>query len=459
MKVAPGTTIAGRFELRSQVGRGGMGAVFLAKDHATGRNVAVKVLALEGDADVARFARESSMVSTIRHPNVVEYVAHGETEGVHYLVQEWVDGITLGTQLRTIGVTANEALAVALGVADALSAAHALGVIHRDVKPSNIILAGPAPEGVKLVDFGIARMANEAGVLTRTGVMVGTPQYMSPEQARGQVFIDPASDVCSLGCVLYESLAGRNPFAGASPTATRAKVLLGTPPPLHQYCAEATPELAQLISEMLAKAPADRPQHGGEVAARLRALAPLREGPRRKASADKPTAAMPVKPKRTSASSAAPAAANCFVFVTPRVGSEPGAAAQEEKIAQIAERRGMEVHRLEDGSAMLASKDTGKPAALAAARVAIDIRDEVWDAAVTVFGQAYEDTITDAIDRGAAMLEQAQMDTLFGDVVDDEAAAIIIDEVVADLIIDEIPVAMGKHGHVLKAGKARSAPR
>jgi serine/threonine protein kinase len=449
MKVGPGSVLAGRFELRTQIGRGGMGSVFQARDLQTKRDVAVKVLTLDGEHDVVRFAREASMLATIQHPNVVQYVAHGDFGGIHYLAQEWVDGTTLSMRLRTQGITPRNAIAIVCGVADALGAAHALGVIHRDVKPSNVILSRTIADQVKLVDFGVARQANEAGVLTRTGVLIGTPQYMSPEQSRGDTYIEPMSDVWSLGCVLYELLSGQLPFNGPTPTAIRAKVLLGEPTPLNELYPDAPAELVALVAEMLAKPTAARPQAGSIVAARLRALPHFPDGPPRKLRASPPTAAMPLRPKRTSGPMAAVVPAGSFVMVTPLEGSSPEPSGHR-KILEIASQRGLEAHVLEDGSAVLASRDRGKAGALAATGAALDICDQVFDAAVTVFGQAYEDTLSEAVDRGSLLLERAQMDTMFSGIVKNAEAVIPIDEVIAELIADELPVERREQGPILR---------
>ncbi|HEY1554174.1 MAG TPA: serine/threonine-protein kinase [Kofleriaceae bacterium] len=455
MKVGPGTVIAGRFELRSHAAAGGMGSVFLAHDLKSARQVAIKLLLRDGAEDVVRFEREADLLATVQHPNVVEYIAHGESDGVYYLAQEWVDGLTVSAQMRTLGVTAPEAIALAIGVADALDAAHSAGVVHRDVKPSNIILAGNALSEPRLVDFGVARMAEAAGVLTRTGVMIGTPAYMSPEQCRGQTYIDAAADVWSLGCVLYECLTGRSPFTGATATASRAKVLLGEPSPLRQFCAEANDELVQLTSELLAKHPGDRPACGGDAAARLRALPAMHAGPRRKSQRlSTPHPAQGLKTPRVDAQ--ALVQANSYVLVTPQ-GTNPSAVEEDDRrLGAIADRMGMKLDLLEDGTAVLTSRDAGKAGALAAARVAMQIRAEVWeDAAVTVFGRAYDDDVTDAIERGAALLEQSHMAMTFGGVVEDATPVIHVDDVIAELVADEIPIERGPDGPAIKGDVKR----
>ena len=292
--------IGGRFQPLAQASRGSMGSVYRARDLATGHVVALKVLTLDRPFDLVRFGREATLLAKVHHPNVVDYVAHGESEGVHYLVQEWVEGVTLAEKLLTTGVTVSEAVAVAIGLAGALEATHARGIIHRDIKPANIILADDRFDRVKLVDFGIARLTSEAGVLTRTGKLVGTPSYMAPEQTRGSINLEAAADIWSFGCVLYETLGGRVAFDGRSPAAVRAKVL------------------ADRTSEARAAVPrsAVRPARAGERDAREGSdeAAGERPGPRRAAARDArdrgrgraaasvaprtATLAMPIRPAR-----------------------------------------------------------------------------------------------------------------------------------------------------------------
>jgi hypothetical protein len=444
-----GSVIAGRFEMLSQAGAGGMSSVFRARDLQTSRIVAVKVLKLDRPFDLARFAREASTLASVHHPHVVDYVAHGQAEGIHFLVQEWVDGITLGTQMTTLGTTALEGVAISLGVARALEATHAVGIVHRDIKPNNIILAGGEADRVKLVDFGIARLANESGVLTKTGVLVGTPAYMSPEQARGSINLGTQTDVWSLGCVLFEALTGRTPFSGATPSAIRAKVLLGEPPSLEAMCAEAPDELVALVADMLTKDITMRPTDGGAVVARLLGLPPIPQGPRRRFGAPmQPTDAIMRKPARGSAPRPAPSAFVMFNALAP--------ADNDDKLARIAERHRLDLHVFDDGSAVFASHEEGQAGALEAARAALELQEDIGDGAISVFGQANDDdTICDAIDRGSELAERAAMTALFAEVVDGEGPAIHVDDAIADMIVDEIPIERSDEGVVLRGSRRR----
>src|SRR5580765_5761273 len=183
-----------------------MSIVYRARDKHTGALVALKVL--QGAEPLgSRFARESRMLAELSHPGIVRYVAHGTTAaGQKYLAMEWLDGEDLAERLVHGGLTARESITLCRRVAEALGFAHARGVVHRDVKPSNLFLPDGQIEQVKVLDFGIARLRHDTGEGTRTGVRVGTPSYMAPEQARGLAKIDGRTDVFALGCVLYECL-------------------------------------------------------------------------------------------------------------------------------------------------------------------------------------------------------------------------------------------------------------
>jgi len=432
-----------------------MGSVYRARDLETGHTVALKVLTLDRPFDLVRFGREATLLAKVRHPNVVDYVAHGEADGVHFLVQEWVDGVTLADKLRTQGLTVTEAVGVAVGIAKALEATHAHGIIHRDIKPANVILAEDRFDRVKLVDFGIARLTSDAGVLTRTGRLVGTPSYMSPEQARGSIKLAPSADIWSLGCVLYEMLSGRVAFDGRSPAAVRAKVLLDEPPKLSPLCPEAPYDLIELVRAMITKDPLKRPASGQSLVARLKAIPASSEGPRRRVGApEAATVAMPVRPPRNTVVDEE--AAGCFVLIAP-VDVDVPAAAPEASIAKIAVRHHMDVHVFDDGSTLLIAKRTGKAAAIEAARAAIALREEVPDGAVSVFSRSTEDSLADAIDRGTLLLERGMIGTLFGDLNGSDEPVVRVDDVIAELIGAEMPVITTVDGPVLRVARRAEA--
>ena len=447
--------VGGRFQLLAQASRGAMGSVYRARDLETGQVVALKVLTVDRPFDLVRFGREATLLAKVHHPNVVDYVSHGESDGMHYLVQEWVEGETLADKLQATGITAAEAIAVAIGLAGALEATHAHEIIHRDIKPANIILGDDRFDRVKLVDFGIARLTSDAGVLTRTGRLVGTPSYMSPEQARGSIDLGAAADIWAFGCVLYEALAGRIAFDGRSPAAVRVKVLLDDPPKLAPLCPEAPPDLLELVNAMLGKDPAKRPASGPDLVARLRAMPAIAEGPRRRVGMpEAATVAMPVRPPRPTEIDHQ--AAGCFVLLAP---VDVPAVASDASVAKVAERHHMNVHTFDDGATLLIAQQSGKEAAVSAARAALELRAEVPDGAVSVFGRSTEDSLADAIDRGSMLLERGMMGTLFGDLVGDDDPLVHIDDVIAELIGADLPVATTVDGPVLRIARRAGAPQ
>ena len=244
-----GDRVGGRFEIVGEAARGGMGTVFRARDVRSKREVAIKMV----EADDGRFAREATILAGLHDPRIVEYVSHGRIpDGPSFLVMEWVDGETLSERLIRKRLAADNAVAIVSQIARALVVLHGAGVVHRDVKPSNIMLVD---HHAKLVDFGIARRRHER--LTITGGIVGTAGYMAPEQARGDTEIDERADVFALGCVAYECLAGTAAFRGDSALALQIKVLIHDPPRLASFGVMA--ELDALVARMLDRDHARRP--------------------------------------------------------------------------------------------------------------------------------------------------------------------------------------------------------
>jgi predicted Ser/Thr protein kinase len=274
----PGTVIASRFEIVSRARKGGEGQIFSGRDRQTGAQVAIKLLHEEAFS-APRFEREVELLTNLSHPGIVQYIANGAVDRRRFLVMEWVEGKTL-SQLLSHGLTLRESVAVAGRIADVLAAVHARGIVHRDIKPSNIMFLEGSLERVKLLDFGIARPVGPSS-MTRTGVVIGTPGFMSPEQARGAWDVDARADVFSLGCVLYTCLSGRTPFAASRMLANLAAILFLDPVPVSVQCPEAPAELVDLLDRMLAKEPDARPADAGAVAAELAALEGLPETPRR----------------------------------------------------------------------------------------------------------------------------------------------------------------------------------
>ncbi len=270
----PGDVVEDRFELESIAGSGGMGTVFRARDRSTGEHVALKLLRVGSPDALERFAREIRVLAALRHPGIVRHVADGKlATGEPWLAMEWLAGESLQERLARAGLTAAESVDLARRVAEALGAAHERGVVHRDVKPSNLFLPGGDLDAVKVLDFGVARVTDAGRASTRTGVMIGTPGYMSPEQVRGDRDVGVRADVFALGCVLFECLSGRVAFTGDNMMAVLAKIYLEDAPRITELRADLPAALDALVARALAKRPEDRPRDGAQLAAELTALA------------------------------------------------------------------------------------------------------------------------------------------------------------------------------------------
>jgi serine/threonine protein kinase len=243
--------------------QGAFGRVYRAVDTETSKHVAVKVLE-RARTNFARFEREAEVLATVRHPNVVGYVDHGLTpDGAPYLAMEWLDGVDLAAHLRRGPLPEAEALAVVSLAAEGLGAAHALQIVHRDVKPSNLFLVGGRTDDVRVIDFGVARAPRSR--LTSEGAILGTPAYMAPEQAQGAE-PTPRVDVFALGCVLFECLAGESPYDAPDAMVWMRRLLQAPAPSLRERCAAASEGVDQLVAAMLSREPEGRPADGGEVA-------------------------------------------------------------------------------------------------------------------------------------------------------------------------------------------------
>jgi serine/threonine protein kinase len=265
----------GNYRLLQCLGTGATGVVFLAEDLQLRRRVALKVMKkATGDDELARqrFLREAQAAAVLDHENILTIYQVGEDRGFPYLAMKLLHGETLDARLkRESQLPVHEVLRIGREIAEGLDAAHERGLIHRDIKPANIFLEGSQAR-VKIVDFGLARGVSEDLQLTRTGMVVGTPAYMSPEQARGQR-LDHRSDVFSLGCVLYRMLAGRTPFKADDTMGMLLALAQDTPTPIRAFNPCVPDALAGLIMRMLAKVPESRPQTTRAVADQLAEIA------------------------------------------------------------------------------------------------------------------------------------------------------------------------------------------
>ena len=278
-KIVPaiGETI-GSYQVLKQLGTGAMGEVYLAEHRHLKRKAAVKLLAPElvGRPDLLeRFFLEARATSAIAHPGIVQvFDCEVDATGRPYIVMEYLDGETLAAVLARRGALPGVTAArLARGMAEALEAAHAKGIVHRDLKPENIFVQAQPPDSVKLVDFGIAKLAGDfrAGQVhqTRSGAMMGTPLYMSPEQCRDSANLDSRTDLYSLGCVLYEMLTGHPPFTHATLGDLVVAHMTEAPKDAREINPSVPPALAALTAELLRKSPAERPPGMRAVAERL----------------------------------------------------------------------------------------------------------------------------------------------------------------------------------------------
>src|SRR3989449_5615556 len=257
----------GRYEIRSKLGEGGMGEVYLAQDTKLDRKVALKIL----PADLAtnhdrmrRFVQEAKAASALNHPNIITIHETEETDSDLFIATEFIDGFTLRARMQTLPLKLGESLDIAVQIASALSAAHAAGIVHRDIKPENIMLRRDGI--VKVLDFGLAKLTEltspelvdteaptRAAIKTEPGVVMGTALYMSPEQARG-LEMDARTDIFSLGVLIYEMLAGRLPFEGSNTNEIVASILSDREvTPLARYAREGPVELERIVEKALTK--------------------------------------------------------------------------------------------------------------------------------------------------------------------------------------------------------------
>lgn len=329
--------LSGRYELQNLIGRGGMADVWKARDHRLGRDVAVKRLRADlasDDTFQARFQREAQSAARLNHPNIVAVYDTGETQDpttglqVPYIVMELIDGHTLRDVLRDgRKILPRRALEFTQGVLDALSYSHAAGIVHRDIKPANVMLTR---EGyVKVMDFGIARaVADTSATMTQTAAVIGTAQYLSPEQARGET-VDNRADIYATGCLLYELLVGRPPFIGDSPVSVAYQHVREIPAPPSSLDSEITQQMDAITLKALAKERADRYQTAKQMRDDIDRLLSGREPLAMQAHADpdadteEQTHLIPAAAATAAAPPAAPAAAAQRDEATPAQTESP----------------------------------------------------------------------------------------------------------------------------------------
>lgn len=279
-----GQNFEGRYVIEAELGQGGYGAVYRARQLPLGRSVAIKVLhpdLTEDPSQVVRFQREAQAIAALTNPHTVKLIDFGVAEeGQLFMVMEFLEGETLRARLRRNGaLSPAEAVRILHEVAECLAEAHSLGIVHRDIKPENLFLAraGGRDDFIKVLDFGIARLADDAGVLTsltRAGATIGSPHYMAPEQATAnKAQIGPATDIYAMGILGYELVTGTVPFGGTNVTSVLIAQVQEQPVwPVAPGGGVVPAPLARLIMQCLAKAPFGRPNHGAALLEALRAL-------------------------------------------------------------------------------------------------------------------------------------------------------------------------------------------
>lgn len=422
--------LAGRFVIEREVGRGGVGIVYRATDEVSKSPVALKVIAIPGvDAgEEARFGREGRVLAGLSHPGIVRVVAFGQLdEGHPYVAMEWLDGEDIAQRQKRAPLTLGQAVEVGASVADALAYAHGVGIVHRDIKPSNVILVGSKaghewPIESKLVDFGVA--SAEDARLTRTGAIIGTPAYMAPEQARGDAEVDARADIYGLGATLFEMIAGRPPHVGPTPVAILARLVTTPAPRLTEIFPDAPHSLDDLLCQMLATHPEDRPNGAAEVAARLREISiELEKAPTTTRTASPDSGTSPQSMGSMILSSARPGGSRLVTSIL--ATAVPKGPARGRLIAHL-RARGAEATEL-GGDAIVAHLGVKKALGDEAAR-ALDLGLRLAKAGCRV-GVATGRTRIDrtrptgeVVDRAAALSRDAQKGQVFADTTTSELA-------------------------------------
>ena len=428
-----GTIIAGRFIIESLAGRGGMGSVYRATDSSTGRTVALKLLHAVTSPEVAyRFNREAVLLAELHHPGIVSYVAHGSTgAGQPYLSMEWLEGEDLSRRLTRQPLGLSETLSLLRRAAEALATTHQQNIVHRDLKPSNLFLRRGRPEDVVLLDFGLARYATRSLVaVTGIGTVLGTPGYMAPEQASSAPEIPPAADIFSLGCVLYECLTGRPPFAAPHFAATLAKILHAEPARLHTLRPGLPAGLQVLVDRMLAKNPRRRLP---DAASLLEALDALESSPE---------LLLPQTGLELRFDGGAEAEQKLVSVLLVSLGAmtqdeetadwKQGVALRDSLRTDLAPLQGSQVELLADGSlvaTLVPERGTATDQAAMAARYALTFKERWPDAAVvltTGLGVVNERLpVGEAMDRAGQLLRQLERTPSAFVVMDDVTAGLL----------------------------------
>jgi serine/threonine protein kinase len=398
--------VGGRFRLLERIGAGGMGVVYRAIDQQSGETVAFKQLQARDAHEVERAHRESEALARLWHPAIVRHIADGKTsDGALYIVMSWVEGTSVADRLVREGFTLREAVEMTVRIASALATAHAADVLHRDVKPSNVLLASNDAARPMLIDFGVSRMQDAVRALTRTGATIGTPGYMSPEQARGRKDIGPAADVFGLGCLLYECASTRPAYSGTNASAVITKILFADPPSFQAQCPEAPAALVAVVERMLAKDVNARYPDCAAVVAALEALGDIPEGPRRNAHAQLNDATKV---------SLAPEERHCLVVASrgaPDDVVDPPGDSEIAALVQLADMHAARLEILATGGIVAHLVGPDRDAAFRAAMVALEMRKILPQWSIVI--SSVTPDVEAAADAGTQLLTSAAMAAIF----------------------------------------------
>jgi tetratricopeptide (TPR) repeat protein len=458
--------IVGRgYAIEAVAGSGGMCSVYRARNPQGGL-VAVKALSEHALEAEERFEREVRMLKELRHPAIVQYLDSGTEHGRRFLVMEWLEGLDLEALLRSRSLVLEEVLAIASRVAHALGAAHEKGIVHRDVKPSNIFVVGDDVTRAKLLDFGVARWSRAANrALTITGTSVGTPAYMAPEQVRGDRHVDARADVFALGCVIYECLTGEPAFVAHNPMAVFCKILVDKAPRAVELFPGLPDPVDQLLQAMLAKDAHERPANGAAVAAAIDELA------RRVTASGLGRGAVKATRSRQAITADEQRLVNVVVAAAPAAGAVAAVEGDARtvrlfpnKVPVVDFAPGHNISfrfdALSDGSlvALLETRGVATDNAISAARFALTISEEIpgCQIAITtglaVVGKAR--LVGEAIDRACGLVSSTGTLDARG-----TGRLIRIDEVTAGLIGPRFEVVHDARGPVLVAERPADAER
>jgi tetratricopeptide (TPR) repeat protein len=411
MSGVPTYDLGARFVLRDPVGAGGMATVYRALDRHTGNTVAVKLLHAAAPMDLARFELEVSALAALDHPGVVRLLAHGRwPDGRLSLAMEWLDGEDLVTRLGRGSLEPREVVTLCQRIAEALAAVHARGIVHRDLKPANIFLPGGAVERAKLIDFGIARLSGRSA-LTGSNVVVGTPGYMAPEQARSDGDIDVRADIFALGSVMFECLTGRPPFVGEHALAVLAMILYEEVPAVNELCPDVAEPLASLVAQMMSKHREERPASAAVIVDALAAISrDAHAWPARTGSAASPARPTVHERRFFTVVLVHPPGAPHPLFA--HATDEPTWPALREQLRNAVEPLGARVDALVNGVQVMTWKgaEDAPEQAARAARCALLVRERAPEAMIVLasgFSDAAEPrTVWGVLDGAASMLSE-----------------------------------------------------